>query len=967
MVLDWFNETRGSGGSVAELIARKKYARAIEALRAQFKGRSPDAKTRLQLADLMVLAGREDEAIPILIGLADEFAADGFVAKAVAILKRIEKLDPSRPEVEQRLNFLVNETFKAPPAAPPVRFVPPRRLEIGMEAESEAPLIEAEPETRDPEPILIEPEPATTPEAVATPASPGPEAPPHPQAPPLPGPLPLPEPPPLPVALDLPAATPTSQPDVAASPVEGAKLEDAARPAVARRIRSILGRLLAARRPAEGAAPEADASAPAATDHAPPPETAVPLQPENPGDEPGPAEPVVVTLPSQPPVEAALQAEAPAGATPVVEPEPPVVEPEEPAVVEAEPAPPETVSAPVEGQAEAAPVAPEPEAIADPEHEPESMAHRLRGFLGRLWGRPGEDHGEGESDGPRDDGVADPDEFDLSPDALEPLEAEEAPATATSEAAAPQSADAIPSTAPAPTEAPPLVATAPEPKPDPEPGPPATEPPPPLPDAPREEPPPGGSPDSPEDPPMSEEVFHERLLDVIEDVLKVGATRAPRTATRVDGRKLADSPLLGGLGEKERLKLVHQLKLLCYEPGDVILTEGEPGETLFMLTTGAVKVFVRNPASRNIEVRELREGDFFGEVSILSGRPRTATITAASDCELLELDRPTLDALGHEHPGIVDTLEAYYIERTQSPDNAAVRAAAVADAETQRRAAEVLRAHFGDRAWDPRMRLKLAELLLKAQKPQEALPILVDLADAMARQGHPEKAIAILKKIERIEGRHTEEISLAPLGRRATGPSSPPLAPEPAARRRSREMTSDFFQGWMVDLVKDTVKSGLPSAYRLPASLASSAGLLLSPLFEDFSDEEIQALIDGLRLLVFEPGDIVMTEGEPGNSVLVVTSGAVKVFVRSPSGHNAEVCELREGDFFGEISTLSGRPRSATVTAAARTEVLELDKRTLDAICAAHPRVRAVLEDVYIQRAAHPYAALVRGVQQPAS
>src|SRR5262249_13711674 len=135
----------------------------------------------------------------------------------------------------------------------------------------------------------------------------------------------------------------------------------------------------------------------------------------------------------------------------------------------------------------------------------------------------------------------------------------------------------------------------------------------------------------------------------------------------------------------------------------------------------------------------------------------------------------------------------------------------------------------------------------------------------------------------------------------------------------------------------------------------------------DFSDEEIQAFIDGLRLLVFEPGDVILTEGEPGNSVLVVTSGAVKVFVRSPSGHNSEVCELGEGDFFGEISTLSGRPRSATVTAAARTEALELDKRTLDAICATHPRVRAVLEDVYIQRATNPYAAAVRGVQQPAS
>ena len=125
MVLDWFNESRGSGGSVADLIARRKYARAIETLRAQFEVKSPDAKTRLQLADLLVLAGRVQEAIPILIGLADEFSLDGFVAKAVAILKRVEKLDPGRPDVEERLGFLVNRTHRA---APPVRFAPPRRL-----------------------------------------------------------------------------------------------------------------------------------------------------------------------------------------------------------------------------------------------------------------------------------------------------------------------------------------------------------------------------------------------------------------------------------------------------------------------------------------------------------------------------------------------------------------------------------------------------------------------------------------------------------------------------------------------------------------------------------------------------------------------------------------------------------------------------------------------------------------------
>jgi CRP-like cAMP-binding protein len=833
MVLDWFNETRGSGDSVADLIARRKYARAIETLRAQFEGRSPDAKTRLQLADLLVLAGRVDEAIPILVSLADEFTVDGFVAKAVAILKRIEKLDPGRGDVEERLASLVNRSFKA---APPVRFAPPRRLEIGIE-------VEAEPLPAEPEPTVTIPEGAE---------AQGPEA--HAELEPEPTPAPE-------------GSAPAAEPDTPTAIAAAEPPEDGPRPAVARRIRSILGRLLAARHAEEEPAP-GEPESPELTL----PEGAAPEQPA-----PVAAPPPDAATPSPP-------AEPPGEAPP---PAPQVAEPQDAKPLDDVPAGPL-------------------EMVAEPE-TPESMTHRIKGFFGRLWPGRGEDEEGASPEAPPAEAggteASQPEEFDLSPASAEPRP------------------EAVTEAEPAPAA---------------------------------------------EDPPMSEEVFHERLLDVIEDVLRDGARRGPRPRAPIDGRTLSESPLLGELSEEERLKVVRGLRLLTYEPGDVILTEGEPGETLYLLTTGTVKVFVRNPASRNIEVRVLREGDFFGEVSILSGRPRTATITAASQCELLELDRPTLDALGHDHPGIVDTLEAYYIQRTQSADNAAVRAAAVADGETQRRAAEVLRAHFGDRVWDPKMRLKLADVLLKANKQQEALPILVDLADAMARQGHPEKAIAILKKIERIEGRHTEEINLAPLERRAPPPPTPP-APGPGARRRPREMTSEFFEGWMVDLVKDTVKSALPSAYRLPSRLGSSAGLLLSPLFEDFSDEEIQALIDGLRLLVFEPGDIVLTEGEPGNSVLVVTSGAVKVFVRSPSGHNAEVCELGEGEFFGEISTLSGRPRSATVTAAARTEVLELDKLTLDAICAAHPRVRAVLEDVYIQRAAHPYAARVRGVQQPAS
>ena len=874
MVLDWFGESRGSGDSVADLIARRKYARAIEVLRAQFEVRAPDAKTRLQLADLLVLAGRQQEAIPILVSLADEFTVDGFVAKAVAILKRIEKLEPGRPDVEERMAFLVNRGH----VAPPVRFSPPRRLEIGIEGE-----------------------PVSTASAALA-ATEEPEIP----APPAPGePLEVWQEPPAFAEADRAVEATPAPPETAEAPATEPVAEAAApRPAVARRIRSILGRLLAARR---GEAEVAEDTRPG--------EEARPDTPE-----PPPAD-LSGEAAAEAPPEGEVARREPGEPEAAEPPAPGLEEPEAPPVEtpEAGEAPPDTLvaEAPPERPADA-----EVPRAEDAEAEPESVGDRLKGFFGRLWpGRQDEAtaHEAEATGGEGGEEDAAEDEFDLS------TEAEQAPEPP----AAPPAAEAVPE--PALAEEIPAAAAPSEPEAAPEPA---------------------------EDEPMSEEAFQERLLDVIEDVLKDGARRGPKAPSRVDSLKLATSPLLGELDEEERLSLVHRLRLLTYEPGDVVISEGEQGGTLYLLTTGSVKVFVRNPASRNVEVRVLREGDFFGEVAILSGRPRTATITAASDCELLELDRSTLDDLGRAHPGIVDTLEAHYIERTQSPDNAAVRAAAVPDAETQHRAAEVLRAHFGDRAWDPRMRLKLADVLLKAGKQQDALPILVDLADTMARQGHPEKAIAILKKIERIEGRHTEEINLAPLGREAPAPAPPP--PEPA--RRTPQRTSEYFGGWLVELVKDTLRPAGASSPRLPAALASSAGLLLSPLFEDFSDAEIQALIDGLRLLAYEAGDILISEGEPGNSVFVVTSGAVKVFVRSPSGHNAEVGELREGEFFGEISTLSGRPRSATVTATTRTEVLELDKPTLDAICAAHPRVRDVLEEVYIQRASHPYAAMVRGV-----
>jgi cAMP-dependent protein kinase regulator len=111
--------------------------------------------------------------------------------------------------------------------------------------------------------------------------------------------------------------------------------------------------------------------------------------------------------------------------------------------------------------------------------------------------------------------------------------------------------------------------------------------------------------------------------------------------------------------------VIQGLRLLAFEAGDVILSQGERGDSLYMLAAGRVKVFVRGADGKQAAVGELSEGAFFGEISILTGRPRSATIVAASRCELLELDRATLDAITRDHPRVWDVMREFAARRAR--------------------------------------------------------------------------------------------------------------------------------------------------------------------------------------------------------------------------------------------------------------------------------------------------------------
>jgi CRP-like cAMP-binding protein len=134
-----------------------------------------------------------------------------------------------------------------------------------------------------------------------------------------------------------------------------------------------------------------------------------------------------------------------------------------------------------------------------------------------------------------------------------------------------------------------------------------------------------------------------------------------------------ESPLFGDFSRDELVAVMKGLNLLSYEPGEIIMTEGEPGSSLYVLTTGAVRAYVINSFGSNTQVRTMEEGEFFGEISLLTGNPRTATVTAAMHCELLELDRKTLDEISKDRPHVMDVVKEFHDQRAGSTDEMMAR------------------------------------------------------------------------------------------------------------------------------------------------------------------------------------------------------------------------------------------------------------------------------------------------------
>ncbi len=122
-------------------------------------------------------------------------------------------------------------------------------------------------------------------------------------------------------------------------------------------------------------------------------------------------------------------------------------------------------------------------------------------------------------------------------------------------------------------------------------------------------------------------------------------------------------PLFSELNEQELQSLLSHLESKTFPKGALICREGEGGDSLFVISRGEVSITKQMPERREVRVRNLRDGDFFGEFGFFIDQKRHATVRAITECEILEISRNALNKMIEIHPRLNEVLQNLFKER----------------------------------------------------------------------------------------------------------------------------------------------------------------------------------------------------------------------------------------------------------------------------------------------------------------
>ncbi|MFQ5640043.1 MAG: cyclic nucleotide-binding domain-containing protein [bacterium] len=122
---------------------------------------------------------------------------------------------------------------------------------------------------------------------------------------------------------------------------------------------------------------------------------------------------------------------------------------------------------------------------------------------------------------------------------------------------------------------------------------------------------------------------------------------------------LGQTEIFKHLAEDELKELAAHVEQQVFNKGDKLIKQGEAGDSMFVLSEGLLHAFLRmnnNGTESEIKVGQIVPGEFFGEMSLLTGEPRSATIVAVTDVVAHEITKGNMNGLLSKRPDVAETI-----------------------------------------------------------------------------------------------------------------------------------------------------------------------------------------------------------------------------------------------------------------------------------------------------------------------
>ncbi len=388
------------------------------------------------------------------------------------------------------------------------------------------------------------------------------------------------------------------------------------------------------------------------------------------------------------------------------------------------------------------------------------------------------------------------------------------------------------------------------------------------------------------------------------------------------------------LEEETLVSISRQLKPVEKKAGQFIVKAGQQPEAMFIVETGLVHV---ESSEEGGDFSELVPGETFGEMALLTGKPHSHSAQAATDAALWALPAAEFEALAQRHTEIRLALSKSIREPLAGDDKAR--------AEERLATMPIFAGLSEDARW-----AVIDRMLLRH----------VPAGEMVFAEGTPGDALYLIDsgQVEIVSPGRRDGTVLARLGANEFFGEMALLTGKPrstAVRTVAHTNLWVLYRSDFDDLINRHPSISLALSRTLSERLSemdrrfSQSHLRGLKLLAGLSVDQLEDVSQRLKPVRFRQGETIIREGAQGDEVYFIESGRVQV-VRGEGPGALLLAELGAGDVVGEMALLTGRPRSATVSAISDIDLWAMSQTDFDELLSAYPNLALALSRLLSER-----------------